>query len=107
MGLQFRKENYHVDSYFKCRRLRGTRQHPKKRVQQDADQFWKAKRNQKLAGENQKNAYSDSLNDSSPVYINDAVDTYFLANYLSGDSGCDSSGDSTGGFGGFGDFGGW
>lgn len=87
----------------------------KKRVQQDADQFWKAKRNQKLAGENQKKAYSDSLNDSSPVYINDAVDTYFLANYLAGnsgcdsagDSGCDSAGDSTGGFGGFGDFGGW
>ena len=94
-----------------------------KKCMQQADQYWKAKnqnlvdqyrkakRNQDLAEENHKKAYSDNLNDPSPIYINDAVDTYFLATYLAGDSGCDSgcdsTGNSTGDFGGFGDSGGW
>lgn len=91
-------------------------------------QDWKAKQNQNLAEENQKEAYSDNLNDSSLVYYDDATNTYFWADdsgrdsaddssagdscdstgdSSAGDSGCDSTDDSTGGFGSFGGFGGF
>lgn len=97
-------------------------------------QDWKAKQNQKLAEENQKETYSDNLNASSLVYYDDPTDTYFGADdsgcnstddsladnscnstgdsgdscNSAGDSGCDSTGDSgCNSIDGFGGFGGW
>lgn len=66
-------------------------------------QDWKAKQNQNLAEENQKETYSDNLNASSLVYYDDATDTYFGAD----DSGCNSTGDSSVGDSSCDGFGGW